>query len=107
MRIASFNVESLFDRAKAFNEGESAVVEADNRIALRDFSKIMLTKIGDVPFDHVMLIDGNDDRGIDVGVMTRGDSAITQIRSHVDDTDAHGEVFSRDCLEVTVATPGA
>ena len=54
-----------------------------------------------------MLIDGNDDRGIDVGVMTRGDFPITQIRSHVDDTDAHGEVFSRDCLEVTVATPGA
>jgi endonuclease/exonuclease/phosphatase family metal-dependent hydrolase len=82
-----------------------AVVEADNRIALRDFSKVMLTQIGGQPFDEVMLIDGNDDRGIDVGLMTRGAYAITEIRSHISDTDDHGVIFSRDCLEITVATP--
>jgi endonuclease/exonuclease/phosphatase family metal-dependent hydrolase len=82
-----------------------AVVEADNRVALRDFSAIMLRLVKALPFDHVMLIDGNDDRGIDVGILTRSGHDIVRIRSHVDDTDAKGEIFSRDCAEYTIRTP--
>src|SRR5215218_4601689 len=47
-----------------------AVVEADNTTALKKFSGIALEAIGGQPFEHVMLIDGNDDRGIDVALMT-------------------------------------
>jgi hypothetical protein len=50
-----------------------------------------------------MLIDGNDDRGIDVGLMSR--YPITQIASHVDDADDQGIIFSRDCAEYIVDTP--
>jgi endonuclease/exonuclease/phosphatase family metal-dependent hydrolase len=82
-----------------------AVVEADNRVALRNFSAIMLKLVQGTPFDHVMLIDGNDDRGIDVGILTRSGYEITHIRSHVDDTDSKGEIFSRDCPEYTIRTP--
>jgi len=82
-----------------------AVVEADNRIALRDFSAIMLRNVGGTAFEHVMLIDGNDDRGIDVGILTRKGYEIVDIRSHVEDTDAKGPIFSRDCPEYTVRTP--
>jgi endonuclease/exonuclease/phosphatase family metal-dependent hydrolase len=81
------------------------VVEADDRISLRDFSGIMLQAMGGKAFEHVMLIDGNDDRAIDVGILTRANYELTRIRSHVEDTDAHGEVFSRDCPEYTVTTP--
>ena len=82
-----------------------AVVEADNRIALRDFSAIMLRVVNGDPFDHVMLIDGNDDRGIDVGILARSGYDITRIRSHVEDADSKGIIFSRDCPEYTVTTP--
>jgi endonuclease/exonuclease/phosphatase family metal-dependent hydrolase len=82
-----------------------AVVEADNRIALKKFSEIALEAIGGKPYEHVMLIDGNDDRAIDVALLTKGDYEIVAIASHVDDTDAQGEIFSRDCPEYTVATP--
>jgi endonuclease/exonuclease/phosphatase family metal-dependent hydrolase len=52
-----------------------------------------------------MLIDGNDDRGIDVAVMTRAGFEIELIRSHVDDAD-HGKlIFSRDCAEYHLKTP--
>jgi len=80
-----------------------AVVEADNTTALKKFSGIALEAIGGQPFEHVMLIDGNDDRGIDVALMTRSGYEIVAIASHVDDTDAQGEIFSRDCPEYTVA----
>src|SRR6266542_7135165 len=56
-----------------------AVVEADNRIALKKFSGIALGAIGGPPYEHVMLIDGNDDRGIDVALMARGDYSIAAI----------------------------
>jgi len=81
------------------------VIEADNRIALKRFSGQLLEWLGVAPYDHIMVIDGNDDRGIDVGVMTRVRYEITGIRSHVDDADAVGQVFSRDCAEYTITAP--
>lgn len=82
-----------------------AVVEADSRVALREFSDAMLRKVGGTPFEHVMLIDGNDLRGIDVGILTRSGYDIVAIRSHVEDSDAAGRIFSRDCPEYTIRTP--
>ena len=79
------------------------VVEAENRIALDTFSALLLERVGATPFPHVMVIDGNDERGIDVGLMAR--TPIGPIRSHVDDADADGEIFSRDCTEYELATP--
>jgi hypothetical protein len=39
------------------------------------------------PYDHVMLIDGNDTRGIDAGIMTRSQIEIVNMRSNVDVPD--------------------
>jgi endonuclease/exonuclease/phosphatase family metal-dependent hydrolase len=74
------------------------VVEAENRPALDMFSEERLLD----PYDHVMLIDGNDTRGIDVGIMTTSQIEIVNMRSNVDEPDsvATGEhLFSRDCAE--------
>ena len=46
------------------------VVEAESRIALEGLSGTVLPNVGGPPFEHVMLIDGNDERGIDVGMAT-------------------------------------
>jgi endonuclease/exonuclease/phosphatase family metal-dependent hydrolase len=53
-----------------------------------------------------MVIDGNDERGIDVGVMSTVDYPLVAQHSHVDDVDAVGRVFSRDCAEYHFRTPG-
>lgn len=82
------------------------VVEAENRPALAAFNDEIVKAIGGKPFRHVMVIDGNDDRGIDVGLLTRDGFPIGPMRSHVDDRLANGErVFSRDCPEFEVTTP--
>jgi endonuclease/exonuclease/phosphatase family metal-dependent hydrolase len=73
------------------------VVEAEARPVLDMFTAAMLTKVGGTPYEQVMLVDGNDLRGIDVGLLSR--YPITAVRSHVYDTDAQGTVFSRDCCE--------
>jgi endonuclease/exonuclease/phosphatase family metal-dependent hydrolase len=53
-----------------------------------------------------MLIDGNDERGIDVGLMSRSPQTLDFMRSHVDDRGATGRVFSRDCPEFHLSLPG-
>jgi endonuclease/exonuclease/phosphatase family metal-dependent hydrolase len=81
------------------------VVEAENRIVLKRFNNDVLSKIKVEPFRHIMLIDGNDDRGIDVGIMAKQGFEIIRILSHIDDTDDMGVVFSRDCAEYEIKTP--
>jgi endonuclease/exonuclease/phosphatase family metal-dependent hydrolase len=73
------------------------VVEVEDRIALNNFNRLILK---DKAFAHNMLIDGNDDRGIDVGILSK--YPIESIVSHIDDsyTDNAGRkqlIFSRDC----------
>lgn len=83
-----------------------AVVEAESRPVLREFNQLMVPDVGGTAFRHVMVIDGNDDRGIDVGLMCMNGFPIEQMRSHVDDRLANKQlVFSRDCPEYDVVTP--
>jgi endonuclease/exonuclease/phosphatase family metal-dependent hydrolase len=82
------------------------VVEAESRPVLAGFNAEIVKALGGEPFRHVMVIDGNDERGIDVGLVTRAGFPIGPMRSHVDDPLPSGQpVFSRDCPEFTVATP--
>jgi endonuclease/exonuclease/phosphatase family metal-dependent hydrolase len=82
------------------------VVEAEDRWALRHFNADQLAPLGGRIYGHIMLIDGNDERGIDVGLLTRGDLPIGCITSHADDADLAGPVFSRDCAEFEIALAG-
>ena len=83
----------------------ATVVEADDRPGLQMFNDAILPSVGATPYDQVMLIEGNDARGIDVGFLARGGYRLVQIRTHVFDTDAEGVVFSRDCCEYHLDTP--
>lgn len=83
-----------------------AVIEAEDRVALRAFSDHVLERVQGTPYDSVMIIDGNDSRGIDVGIMTKVGFSIGDMRSHVHDRNANGNpIFSRDCPEYAVTTP--
>ena len=77
------------------------LVEVEDRPALLRFNRDLLGGL----YRHVMLVDGNDDRGIDVAIMTRNGFDIGSIRSNVDKTDSKGIIFSRDCAEYEVRTP--
>jgi endonuclease/exonuclease/phosphatase family metal-dependent hydrolase len=82
------------------------VIEAENRLALKRFAEGGLLLDGRARYPHIMVVDGNDERGIDVGVMSTAGYPIEAQRSHVDDTDATGRVFSRDCAEYHFRLPG-
>ncbi len=80
------------------------VVEAEDRPTLLRFNEQVLGAEFQQAFAHVMLVDGNDDRGIDVGLASR--FPIDALRSHVDDRNPNGErTFSRDCPEYVMLLP--
>ena len=78
-------------------------VEVENRPTLQRFNEQVLASTLGESFPHVMVIDGNDTRGIDVGILSR--YPIVGIRSHVDDEYQGEHVFSRDCPEYVLLLP--
>jgi endonuclease/exonuclease/phosphatase family metal-dependent hydrolase len=81
------------------------VVEVENRPTLARFCEQVLKAKFQLQYPHYMVLDGNDDRGIDVGIVSR--FPVREIRSHVDDLGAGGnKVFSRDCPEYDIELPG-
>ena len=83
-----------------------SVCECEGRAALLQFSQKLLPAVNGTPYAEAMLIDGNDTRGIDVGLMTKAGYKIGWSRSHVDDLGpSKTHVFSRDCAEYGIWTP--
>jgi endonuclease/exonuclease/phosphatase family metal-dependent hydrolase len=78
-------------------------VEVENRPSLERFNDQVLGGMYKRAFPHVMVIDGNDARGIDVGIMSR--YPINVMRSHVDVAVDGSRVFSRDCPEYVIELP--
>jgi endonuclease/exonuclease/phosphatase family metal-dependent hydrolase len=104
--------EAADDRAIANTARVIAAVGADiqilneieNRITLQRFHDDIFLKLKTVdgkaakpkPYTHVLLMDGNDARGIDVGLFSR--TPVSGMRSHVELRNAKGgPLFSRDC----------
>jgi endonuclease/exonuclease/phosphatase family metal-dependent hydrolase len=81
------------------------VVEAESRTALKRFTDAALLTGERPSYPQVMVVEGNDERGIQVGVLATEEYPLVAQRSHVDDTDAGGRIFSRDCPEYHFGTP--
>jgi endonuclease/exonuclease/phosphatase family metal-dependent hydrolase len=109
LRDEPINEHAMRNTARVIIELQAdvlAVVEAESRPVLAAFNDKIIAALGGTPYRHVMVIDGNDERGIDVGIMARAGFPIGAMRSHVDDRLPDGSVvFSRDCPEFTVAAP--
>lgn len=85
------------------------LIEVENRPLLQQFHDQILYKKflkpnGQKKYKYIRLIDGNDDRGIDVAVMSR--LPLNWIKSHIHETTTYNgktvKLYSRDCLEVDV-----
>jgi endonuclease/exonuclease/phosphatase family metal-dependent hydrolase len=83
-----------------------ALIEVEDRKALQKFNEKILSKMGHTGYEHVMVIEGNDERGIDVGLMTGKQYPLRLMQSHVHEKLPGGNpVFSRDAPEYEVRTP--
>ncbi len=87
------------------NADIQCMVEVEDRPTLEEFSGRFFKGAAAYPYN--LLVDGNDSRGIDVGLLSR--YPLGEIRTHIFDRvapDKRERIFSRDCLEVEVLLPG-
>lgn len=92
-----------------------AVVEAEDRVSLKKFTDFVFDQVnGELlaakrpkPYECIMVIDGNDERGIDVGLMTKEGFELGLMQSHIHDLQPNDRpIYSRDCPEYAVTTKG-
>jgi len=98
---------------EAINADVLCMVEVEDRITLDRFHQDILVGENflhseDLEYPYNLLIDGNDDRGIDVGLYCR--YPIRSVFSHIDDqyiadNGKRYNIFSRDCPEFCVELP--
>jgi len=91
--------------AKAIKELDADVVALQEVEGLGTLKRFRSEYLGGAEaYPHLMAVDGNDPRLIDVAVISR--LPIVHLRSYMHLRNAAGEeLFSRDCLEVDVETP--
>jgi endonuclease/exonuclease/phosphatase family metal-dependent hydrolase len=93
--------EVLAKRIKAMDLDVLAVQEVEDIEALRDFNREFLGGM----YANAVLVEGNDPRFIDVGVLSKSDfpiGAVTSWQHRVHPQDPTRRVFSRDLLEVEI-----
>ena len=110
LRTGVVNETAIINTARVIRDVDAdvlALIEVESRPVLKQFHELMVKKLKfQQQYRHLMVIDGNDDRGIDVGLATRDGYPIGPMSSHVDDLDCAGfPIFSRDCPEYVVTTP--
>jgi len=107
LRREDVNWKATFNTGRVINESKPDVliaIEVENRPTLERFNDQVLQAQFQFGYPHFLVIDGNDSRGIDVGIMSR--FPIVEIRSHVDDAGPGGDrLFSRDCPEYDILLP--
>ncbi len=77
----------------------ACIVEADDRPGLKRFDTDVLRS----KYRYEMLLDGNDQRGIDVGLYSK--FPLGGIWTHMFDGSSRSKTFSRDCPEYEVKLP--
>ena len=108
LNTAEVREEAVKNTARVINAVGAdvlSVVEVENRLAINKFNENVIPLIGGQKYDYTMVIDGNDERGIDVGIMAKRRFNISSIATHIFDEDEEGSIFMRDCAEYTIQTP--
>ncbi len=98
-------IKLLADRIRKANADIVAVQEVENRQILEELVNKYLPEMG---YRDVVLFEGNNKRGIDVGLISRYPLGKTTSYRHLDFVDGNGKPmrFRRDLLQVNVRPKG-
>jgi endonuclease/exonuclease/phosphatase family metal-dependent hydrolase len=100
--MATYNTGRVINEVKA---DILVCVEIESRPTLDRFNTQVLKEQFGFSYPYLMVIDGNDQRGIDLGILSNFPIAV--IRSHVHDNKDGSRIFSRDCPEYDIERPGS
>jgi endonuclease/exonuclease/phosphatase family metal-dependent hydrolase len=111
LKTQQINDQAVLNTARviaAVDADIQVLCEIEDRPSLVQFHDAILAPIlattGRTGYPYILLIDGNDSRGIDVAILSR--HPIIDITTHIFDVPGAPPVFSRDCAEYFIRIPG-
>jgi len=107
-RLPGKETEELVKLARVFHKLDADVLalqEVENRGVLTEFVGAYLADMG---YQEIVLYEGNSDRGIDVGLLSRFPIGAVTSHRHRDFVDGNGDPmrFHRDLLQVEILPKG-
>ncbi len=79
--------------------------EIEDRASLAEFNEEILPRFHCTPFQQTFVVQGNDKRGQEIGILTHKGFEIRSLRSHSYDLNFLGElVFNKDLMEYEICT---
>lgn len=83
------------------------LIEVENRSVLTQFNlQILQESLSMAPFPEDMLVEGNDPRGIDIGLFSRFPILSVRSYAHEGELPLNKRLFSRDCPVYQILLPG-
>ena len=94
------------NKAKIISEANPDILllqEVEDRQSLIEFNEHYLPK--EVKFSDIMVIPGNDSRGLEMGILTKNGYHVRSFKSHANDIYDEGKFFDKDFQEFEIITP--
>jgi endonuclease/exonuclease/phosphatase family metal-dependent hydrolase len=111
LKTESIEDQAILNTARviaAVDANIQVLCEIEDRPSLKQFHDAVLepilTTTGRTGYPYILLIDGNDPRGIDVAILSR--YPIVDVKTHIFDLPGAPPIFARDCAEYVVQIPG-
>jgi len=80
--------------------------EVENRNSLWDFNSQYLPEFNGVPYRELLVLQGNDGRGQEIGMLTKNGFQIQEVRTYSNELDDNGEpVFDKNLVKYEITTP--
>lgn len=108
LQTVAVNHNSTLHKARLIAEIDADILvlqEVEDKASLKEFNR-MLKDYDITSYDEVLVLEGNDDRGLSLAIMTKNGYRLDSVRCHtVDILDKNNHVFELDCQEYAIITP--
>ncbi|MCM4168401.1 hypothetical protein KCTC52924_01973 [Arenibacter antarcticus] len=108
LQTVAVDHKSTLHKARLIAEIDADILvlqEVEDKPSLMEFNR-MLKDFNIASYDQVMVLEGNDDRGLSMAIMTKNGYRLDTVRCHtVDIADGRDLTFETDCQEYAIITP--
>jgi endonuclease/exonuclease/phosphatase family metal-dependent hydrolase len=106
-KFTIYNEEEKELTAAAIRKAGADVIALQEVESLLSLKKFRNQYLRNMDYKYVFVVDGNDPRFIDVGILSRYPIEKIDTHIHERDEDLRSPMFSRDCLESDVVLPNS
>lgn len=109
LQTIPINENAIKNKLKVIADTNADIIllqEVEDRASLTEFNTKMALDFDFIPYEQIMVIEGNNSKGLGMGIMAKPGYSLEGIKNHVHDLHTDGmPLFDIDCPQYTVVTP--